>query len=174
MYIYSSHNLTSLFQVNIAHFLETAKDLGVLGLMNEEGSALQTLTEPMSVDQTDDNIISVDVENEHVTNNKDDINTIDEEPVNILLPTPKIESMPENEIIENWETDEKIMFEVPHEARNTESLSQDGQCYIVKCNVCAIICYSEVSLKEHTLTHLDISVDYDNKITQTCKWFGFV
>ena len=128
MHIYYSYNLTSLFQVDIAHFLETAKDLGVLGLVNEEGSALQTLMEPMTVDQSDDNIISVDVENEHVTNNKDDINNIDEELVNILLSTPKIESMPENEIIENWETDEKIMYEVPHEARNIESLSQVVYC----------------------------------------------
>ena len=31
--------------------------------MNEEGSALQTLTEPMSVVETDNNNISVDVEN---------------------------------------------------------------------------------------------------------------
>ena len=96
MYIYSSYNLTSLFQVNIAHFLETARDLGVLGLMNEEGSALQTLTEPMSVDQTDDNNISVNVENEHDTKSEDHINTIDEynskyeELVNIISSKPKI------------------------------------------------------------------------------------
>ena len=78
--------------------------------MNEEGSALQTLT----VEQTDDNIIAVDVENEHVTDNKDDITTIGEnsskyeELVNILLSKPKIESIPEN-----GEIDETIMSVIP-------------------------------------------------------------
>ena len=58
------------------------------------------------------------------------------------------------------------MFEVPDGAKNIEYLSQDDQCCIVKCNVCAIICNSEASLKEHSSTHLDITVEYDTKITQ--------
>ena len=69
----------------------------------KEGSALQTLMESMSVDQSDENIIYRKVDNEHVTNNKDDINRITEdnskygEIVDILLSEPKIKSIPGNE-----------------------------------------------------------------------------
>ena len=124
--------------------------------MNEEGSALQTLTEPMSVDQTDDNNMSVDVKNEHVTNNKDNINTIDEynskyeEIVNILLSNPKIESIPENEIMDTWKT---------NGIKNMKHSSQDDQNYSVKCNLCGIICNNEDSLMEHTVSHADIAGD---------------
>ena len=89
---------------------------------------------------------------------------IDEELVNILLSKSKIESIPDNEIIENWTMDKAINSKVTDGVQNSNLLFNDNkydQNYLLKCDICGMFCKNDVSLKEHTLTHLDITEDYE-------------
>ena len=94
--------------------------------------------EGTSIDQLDDNFISGEVDNGHVSSNMDAIISIDEEHINILLSKPKDDTSLETDIIEPSKIFETIKSEVPDGGEFTEYFLQDDNLF--KCNFCEINC----------------------------------